>query len=453
MSRKVDFAGPGRKINFPCRSLVRTCKLLDFQTASFPYYDMKIGRVWLSLSAECPDYRFRLAAIRQTENGEPMSSSNPTLASVIPIATHDHNEVVAADSAREQRPVIGFSAVAFCASAALALLTANECQSILHIASLLYGTVLWCWWSVFASTIWMLGKRNPAILRFTPNTLSLHLLVGCTLSITHLVLLSLCDFADPTWHKGKSVGSILTEHLDPNRIGFDLLIYGFLVGVVAVVRLQFLAQREAIRSLELQRELSASQLRTLQAQLEPHFLFNTLNAITTLIGLGRQEQAMQTLAHLNDILHVTLAQSAPEKIPLSQELNTVNHYLAIEKIRFSDRLQIRNSVDPGALDGLVPCFLLQPLLENAIRHGISNCEDGGIIQTSAVKEGEKLVIQIRDNGPGLSANSQSGHGIGLRNTSKRLTHFYAEQSFLQIDSPPFGGFIVSITIPYERATQ
>jgi sensor histidine kinase YesM len=214
-----------------------------------------------------------------------------------------------------------------------------------------------------------------------------------------------------------------------------------------------LTEREAIRSLELQRELSASQLRTLQAQLEPHFLFNTLNAITTLVGLGRQEQAMQTLAHLNDILHATLAQSAPEKVPLSQELDTVNHYLAIEQMRFSDRLQIVTSVDPGALDGLVPCFLLQPLLENAIRHGISNCEDGGIIQTSAVKERGKLVIQVRDNGPGLATTPQSGHGIGLRNTSERLAHFYAEQSSLRIDSPPSGGFVVSITIPYERAAQ
>jgi signal transduction histidine kinase len=382
-----------------------------------------------------------------------MNQLNPTLPPVISIGGRDRNRLISAENLHEHKPVFGFSAIVFCASTALALLTANECKSIFHIPSLLYGTVLWCWWGLIASSIWALGRRIPSVLRFTPKILCLHLLAGSALSVTHLVLLSCCDFSDPSWHRNQSVSSILTEHLSPNRIGFDLLIYGFLVGVVAVVRLQFLSQREAIRSLELQRELSASQLHALQAQLEPHFLFNTLNSITTLVGLGRQEQAMQTLAHLNDILHATLAQSAPEKVPLSQELDTVNHYLAIEQMRFSDRLQIVTSVDPGALDGLVPCFLLQPLLENAIRHGISNCEDGGIIQTSAVKERDRLVIQVRDNGPGLAATQQSGHGIGLRNTSKRLTHFYAEQGSLRIDSPPSGGFVVSVTIPYERSAQ
>lgn len=382
-----------------------------------------------------------------------MNSSNVTPVPALDFAGQCQGEVMAVEPIREHRPVIGFSAVALCASAALALMTAKECQSILHIPSLLYGSVLWCWWGLVASAMWSVGKRNPATLRFTAKTLGLHFLIGSILSITHLVLLSCCDFSDPAWHRNQSVTSILTEHLDANRIGFDLLIYGFLVGVVAVVRLQFLSQKEAIRSLELQRELSASQLRTLQAQLEPHFLFNTLNAITTLVGLGRQEQAMQTLSHLNDILHATLTQASPEKIPLSQELETASHYLAIEQIRFSDRLQVVNSIDPEALSGLVPCFLLQPLLENAIRHGISNCEDGGTIRTSAVKEGNKLVIQVMDNGPGFMEDRQPGHGIGLRNTSKRLHHFYAEQSSLRIDAPPSGGFLISVTIPYERAAQ
>lgn len=382
-----------------------------------------------------------------------MSSSNQATVPAADFTGLYQREALTVEPTREHRPVIGFCAVVICASAALALLTAKECQSILHMPSLLYGSVLWCWWGSIASAMWSVGTRSPATLRFTSKTLGFHFLIGSVLSVTHLVLLSCCDFSDPAWHRNQSVRSILTEHLNANRIGFDLLIYGFLLGVVAVVRLQFLSQKEAIRSLELQRELSESQLRTLQAQLEPHFLFNTLNAITTLVGLGRQEQAMQTLSHLNDILHATLAQAAPEKIPLSQELETANHYLAIEQIRFSDRLQVVNSVDAEALCGLVPCFLLQPLLENAIRHGISNCEDGGTIRTSAVKEGDKLVIQITDNGPGLTETPNPGHGIGLRNTSKRLHHFYAEQGALRIDAPPSGGFLISVTIPYERAAQ
>jgi two-component system, LytTR family, sensor kinase len=93
------------------------------------------------------------------------------------------------------------------------------------------------------------------------------------------------------------------------------------------------------------------------------------------------------------------------------------------------------------------------LVENAIRHGISNCEDGGTIQTSAVKDGDKLVIQIRDNGPGIDGKPQSGHGIGLQNAKARLNHFYAERSSFHIESPSSGGFVVSVTIPYEKAVQ
>jgi hypothetical protein len=385
------------------------------------------------------------------ESENSMSSSNIALASVT--APNAHKDLRLTPPIEGRRPVIGFSAVIFCVTTALALLTANECQSVFHLPSVLYGVALWCWWGVVASSIWSLGRRSSSVLRFSPRVLGLHLIVGSGLAVIHLLLLGSVHFNVETWRTLDGAVSLSFRLLTLNRFGFDLLIYGFIVGVVAVIQLQFLSQRDAIRSLELQRQLSASQLRALQAQLEPHFLFNTLNAITTLVGLGRQEQAMQTLGHLNDILHTTLRRSAPEKVPLSEEMETVSHYLAIEQVRFSDRLQIFNSVDPDALDGLVPCFLLQPLVENAIRHGISNCEDRGIIQTSAIRDGDKLVIQVRDNGPGLDSNSQSGYGIGLRNTSARLAHFYAEQSSFRIDSPASGGFVVSVTIPYEKALQ
>src|SRR6202035_4347447 len=111
-----------------------------------------------------------------------------------------------------------------------------------------------------------------------------------------------------------------------------------------------------MRSLELQRQLSTAHLRALQMQLEPHFLFNTLNAITTLVELGRQKAAAEMLNHLNAILKSTLSRRTPEKVPLSQELELVGNYLAIEQVRFADRLRVQFDVDPCAIDGLVPCF-------------------------------------------------------------------------------------------------
>jgi LytS/YehU family sensor histidine kinase len=186
-------------------------------------------------------------------------------------------------------------------------------------------------------------------------------------------------------------------------------------------------------------------------QLEPHFLFNTLNAITTLVELGRQREASEMLRHLNSILKSTLASRTPEKVPLSQELELVGNYLAIEQVRFADRLRIEINVDPTAVDGLVPCFLLQPIVENAIRHGIAQCESEGLVEASAIREGDELHVRIRDTGPGLVYTQQRGHGIGLSNTRERLDHFYQDGYKMWAHPLSSGGFEVAITIPYERS--
>ncbi len=205
-----------------------------------------------------------------------------------------------------------------------------------------------------------------------------------------------------------------------------------------------------MKSLELQRQLSAAHLRVLQMQLEPHFLFNTLNAITTLIELGRSKEAAEMLSHLNVILKTTLNRTTPEKVPLWQELEIMENYLAIEQVRFADRLRIEIKVEAGALDGLVPCFLLQPIVENAIRHGIANCENEGLVEASARWDGPNLHLRVRDSGRGLSGLSQNGHGIGLRNTQERLAHFYQDEFAMKAQPLDTGGFEVAITIPYER---
>jgi len=229
-----------------------------------------------------------------------------------------------------------------------------------------------------------------------------------------------------------------------------MLIYGFVFGIMGIVQFQIRAQRDAMKSMALQKQLSAAHLQALQMQLEPHFLFNTLNAITTLVELGRQKEAAEMLAHLNAILKSTLKRTTPEKVPLSQELEIMESYLAIEQVRFADRLRIEIKVDPSALDGLVPCFLLQPIVENAIRHGISNCENEGLVEASARRDGQTLHLRVRDSGPGLSEHSQNGHGIGLKNTRERLVHFYRDEYTMKAQPLDTGGFEVAIAIPYER---
>ena len=382
-------------------------------------------------------------------------------------SVNSHNtEAQPSSTPQAPRPFNGYFIIIPLATA-LALLTALECGgSILHPASLVYGTVLWGWWALFACVLGKLAPRLPLVSTWSLKAILVHLALGSTIALTHLFLLWVIGFP-LGW--GPEGSTFMWKYLfNINRFGIEFLIYGFIIGITGVLQYQLRTQRESIRSIELERQLSAAHLRALQAQLEPHFLFNTLNAITTLVELGRQPEAVEMLSHLNSILKSTLKRSTPEKVPLAQELEMIDNYLAIEQVRFADRLQVQIKVDPGALDGLVPCFLLQPIVENAIRYGIAPSINEGVILASARREGSTLHLRVRDtgsrphdpNGATLTETEttreiapanrpEAGHGIGLRNTRERLAHFY--QNDFQMRAEPLleGGFEVVISIPYE----
>lgn len=341
-------------------------------------------------------------------------------------------------------------AVIFSLATVLGLATAAECHSITSLPSLFYGAVLWLWWGCIASGMWKLSRRLPFASHFSLKVISIQLLAGSVVGAVHLLLLGSLGFMDPGWRAHTSALSIWTSLFDINRFGIEVLLYGFLYGMVGTVQFQIRAQQDALKSIELQKQLSTAHLRALQMQMEPHFLFNTLNAITTLVEFGRQKEALATLSHLNAILQSTLQRTTPVKVPLSQELEMMENYLAIEQVRFADRLRIEIKVEPGALDGLVPCFLLQPIVENAIRHGIANCESEGLVEASARRDGSILLLSVRDSGGGLKTSQQNGHGIGLKNTRERLAHFYRDSYSMKAQPVESGGFEVAISIPYER---
>jgi len=290
------------------------------------------------------------------------------------------------------------------------------------------------------------------MLRLSPKSIGMQ----CTIAIvTALIHLSILHFS------ALGIGRISTDpalidyrNLDffcMPRFGMELLLYALIWFACTALNSQLAAQRNAMHSLELERQLSSAHLRALQMQLEPHFLFNTLNAVTALMELNRTHEALDTLGNLNTILKTVLKRNTPGKIPLAQELEIVESYLAIERVRFADRLRVEINLDPNALDGLVPCFLLQPIIENAIRHGIAHSENEGLIEASAHRVGDRMHLRVRDNGPGLNGNSHPGFGVGLSNTKERLAHFYENDYEFRAFQPDGGGFEVSITIPYEPA--
>lgn len=344
----------------------------------------------------------------------------------------------------------------------LAAATAIECHSLAPetnslvswALSLGYGAILWVWWALVVELLCRAGKRWPATLRISAASSAVHLTIASGVAMIHLGILHLVVYwvsrAGPEPERAAYFG---LDFFKLGRFGIEFLIYTLIWFACAALNTQLVAQRDAMRSLELERQLSSVQLRALQSQLEPHFLFNTLNAVTTLMEVDRPEEALATLGHLNTILKTVLNRNVPRKVPLTQELEIVESYLAIERVRLADRLQVDINLDPNALDGLVPCFLLQPIIENAIRHGISRCENKGYIETSVRRIGERMQLYVRDNGPGLNGRSKPGFGVGLTNTRERLFHFYQDNCEFRAFEPDSGGFEVSISIPYETTAS
>jgi two-component sensor histidine kinase len=354
---------------------------------------------------------------------------------------------------------IGLAAIVAIAGA-LAAVTASQCHGnftgggieMSLLPSILFGIVTWFWWAGIAIGLWWMGKKKPELLRFTPVTVVLQLAAATLMCAAHVVLLQWTLDASgerwPAWGKLYSGMNFVT----PARFGLELVLYGCVYGLSGLLSSQAQARWAMVQKLELERQLSQAQLKALQMQLEPHFLFNTLNALASLIAQERNREAASTLSHLNTILRTTLQRKAPEKVPFAEELRVIESYLAIQQVRFADRLQVKIDASPEALEGLVPCFLLQPIVENAIQHGIAPMEEGGVIETRVKRMGDKLWMQVRDNGRGVGDISLTqGHGIGERNTKERLAYFYPDAYKFEAVSPSGGGYEVTIQIPYERA--
>ena len=210
-------------------------------------------------------------------------------------------------------------------------------------------------------------------------------------------------------------------------------------------------REEALQASALAQE---AQVKMLRYQLNPHFMFNTLNAISTLILDGQGKVANQAIGRLSDFLRYTLDQDPMKKVTLRQELDALNLYLGIEQLRFGDRLRLEFEVDETAYSGLVPSLILQPLVENALKYAVAPREEGGRLRIIAQLESGHLKLVVQDDGPGLPVGVElgTGRGVGFRNTRERLAALYGEHQTLAVRfSRP--GLRIEITLPFERAVQ
>jgi two-component system, LytTR family, sensor kinase len=239
------------------------------------------------------------------------------------------------------------------------------------------------------------------------------------------------------------------------RFYWDLLIYAVIAGVLiardyaAQVRERERQAHElALETADLERRLVEARLQSLRAQLHPHFLFNALNTISAFTET-KPQAARRLMGQLGDLLRASLTHASRPLVTLGEEVTFLDDYLAIESARFEGRLNVSVHVDNGALDVMVPSFLLQPLVENAIRHGVAPRLAGGYVEVNAICDGSVLKLGVRDNGVGLPPKWQfhRNAGVGLRNVASRLEHVYGRNDLLRIASPPSGGGVAGDTPP------
>ncbi len=276
----------------------------------------------------------------------------------------------------------------------------------------------------------------------------------------HLLLCAACWFADVG--AGAAFGHLASSRPMP----FAPQLFGGLfgnvfsyLGVLAVGqarRSHRISVERQVRASELESELLRSRLLALQMQLRPHFLFNALNTVSGLIRVGNHPTALQTVAGLADLLRAVLQQDGSQEVPLRDELEFIEQYLQIEGLRFQDRLRTRFAIEPEALDALVPQLLLQPLVENAVRHG-SSIEAESRVEIHARREAGMLRLEVRDSGVRTAASgravedgSNSGSGIGLSNTRARLAQLYGERHRLSLTREDDGDTVAEIAIPFRR---
>ena len=235
---------------------------------------------------------------------------------------------------------------------------------------------------------------------------------------------------------------------------FELIVYGAVVAVAHAVQSNEELRAREHESLQLSSQLATARLQVLTAQLQPHFLFNTLHTIGSLILQRKNDQAMQILAELGDLLRITLHRQNAEAIPLSDELEHLMRYLRIEETRFGDRLTVQWEIEPAALEALLPPLILQPLVENSLKHGVATRTEGATLVVRATTAGARLRVSVRNDGPTLPAgwSLESSAGFGLRNVRERLLTRGADCT-LMVENAGHAGVVATIDLPMLMATR
>ena len=310
-----------------------------------------------------------------------------------------------------------------------------------YVPALLMPAVVWA------------ARRFPFDAGHRVRAMLVHSVGALTFAAVHFIALTGVRFI--LWDNGgKWVGATWGQYFQRHifeQLDWSLMVYAVIVGVGHAIAFYHESQQRKLRAAQLETQVVEARLKTLEAELHPHFLFNTLHAISTLVHRD-PESADRMISRLSDLLRITFDRSGEARVSLKDEIDFLQKYLDIEQTRFQDRLRVSVHIEPDALDGEVPRMILQPLVENAIKHGIAGRHGGDHVHISAGRNGDRLWMQVRDNGGGLQVRTLRAlrTGVGLANTRDRLDCLYGRLYRLEF-SDRDGGLAVLIEIPFQRS--
>jgi two-component system, LytTR family, sensor kinase len=315
----------------------------------------------------------------------------------------------------------------------------------------------WTLWVALAPLALWLRRRFPLERNALQRTLPAHVLAITVLCVAHvamsLVLTELITrggWGLPLRMLGMRMAASWLLNLP-----FCALFYGLVLGIASALDYYRQFRERQLRAAQLETQLAQAQLQMLKMQLHPHFLFNTLNGITGLVRDNDNAAAVQMLVGLSDLLRQTLDNAGKQEVRLSEELEWLELYLKLQQMRFSDRLQVRVEAAPETLDALVPNLITQPLVENAIRHGLAPRAAPGSVALTAKRTNGRLELRVCDDGVGLPEKWQleSAQGVGLSNTAARLQQMFGTDFELDIHNRAQGGVEARVSIPWRAAVD
>jgi two-component system, LytTR family, sensor kinase len=316
---------------------------------------------------------------------------------------------------------------------------------------ILMNLAMWTGYALWTPAIFWLGRRFRFDRDGWKTAIAVHVPASVLITAVHLALVGTLRYYLQTLRGGTPVLSMTIFDAFFRTLDQVLPVYWALIGLQNAVDYYAQARIKEVRSATLETRLMESQLQTLQQQLHPHFLFNTLHAISTLVHHD-PDKADLMVERLSDLLRVTLRKVGVQEVELAEELEYLRAYLDIEQIHFGNRLRVEYRIDAAALDVLVPTLMMQPLVENAIRHGLEPMVTPGTLAIEAQADGDTLWLRVRDDGAGLPKTWQRREGVGLTNTRSRLERLYGEEAAITVRDNPGGGVLVDVYIPLRRAT-